>query len=156
MTYKFGEITTLSYARETALRARLKSLLENMELGDRAISIEYGDPNQKPGSWMSYIRITRMNTFGVMQFRICELSHGTEGGGAYHPSVSSALEWAMQMVRHYHRPSPLRERLTQMGRKFPELDWFSFDKDVEKALPLRGMLNARRDLGEGAVTVDLK
>lgn len=127
----------LTFDEELALYAELNNLLLDLKDG-RAEVVEYGDPKIQPGSYFSAIRIRWMLTAGGKQFRICQLSGGMEGGGMYYYELQDASKAAMNLVRHYHRPTAMQTKLREKMRErhaLPvELKWFAF-KEGTQVLP---------------------
>ena len=107
----------------------LKILLKQLQEGN-IDHIEYGPKNEQPGNFLSAFRVRYMQTMGGMQFRICQLFHGREGGGIYRSTIDEAHEKCTNLVSQF-LSNTQNSKLYALIRKpyiaeLPKCEWFSF------------------------------
>lgn len=129
------------------LQEQLEDLLPRLVSGELACA-EYGDPAHV-GGYASYIRIYYLPTMGGMQFGIKEVSSHVEGSGVYFPDAAGAIDYAIERVRHYHRPlnAVLAKRLSQLATRSerPVLAFTGFtDEDLRASREFAAGLVAYR------------
>ncbi len=112
----------LDITQINALQAKLLPMLRDL-LFDKIEVIEYGDPKVPSGGVMSHLRIRYIATPGGMQFGIRVVSNHVEGSGFYTTDENKALTYAMDLVLHYHRDTPMRARMRAMYGS-PDLTFF--------------------------------
>lgn len=94
---------------------------------DSDIRLEYGNPNDRPGSFLSFIRVSHIPTAGGQQYRACSIHMGTESGGYYTTDIQELAREIEKRIRHAHRlhDNPkIRKLLAKTRAVRPKLGWY--------------------------------
>jgi hypothetical protein len=94
--------------------------------------IEYGDPTQLPGSYESYIRVTK----GSTRYRSQTILQSKSSDPFRFSNAKTLISQVMNLVRRYHQPTEVGMRLRHHNRRhLTTLTFFSYHDDSQHNPP---------------------